>query len=75
MTDEKKERIAKVVARAGVCSRREAERYIEQGRIAVNGKVLDSPAVTVDAADKITVDGKPLPAAEKTRGWRYHKPV
>ena len=75
MTDEKKERIAKVVARAGVCSRREAERYIEQGRIAVNGKVLDSPAVTVDAADKITVDGKPLPAAEKTRVWRYHKPV
>ena len=75
MTDEKKERIAKVVARAGVCSRREAERFIEQGRIAVNGKVLASPAVTVGAADKITVDGKPLPAAEITRVWRYHKPV
>ena len=71
----KGERIAKVVARAGVCSRREAERYIEQGRIAVNGQVLTSPAVTVLPTDKITVDQKPLPEKEKTRVWRYHKPA
>lgn len=71
----KGERIAKVVARAGVCSRREAERYIEQGRIAVNGAVLTSPAVLVTSEDKITVDQKPLPAKEQTRMWRYYKPA
>lgn len=69
------ERIAKVVARAGVCSRREAERHIEQGRIAVNGIVLTSPACVVTETDVVTVDGKPLPAKEKTRVWRYHKPA
>ncbi len=69
------ERIAKVVARAGVCSRREAERQIEQGRIAVNGIVLTSPACVVTETDVVTVDGKPLPAKEKTRVWRYHKPA
>ena len=75
MNTPKAERIAKVVARAGVCSRREAERYIEQGRIAVNGQVLESPAVVVTPADVITVDQKPLPAREKTRVWRYYKPI
>lgn len=75
MNTEKGERVAKVVARAGVCSRREAERYIEQRRIAVNGKVLTSPAVVVTDADVVTVDQKPLPAKEKTRVWRYHKPA
>lgn len=75
MSMQKGERIAKVVARAGICSRREAERYIEQGRIAVNGRVLTSPAVTVTDADKITVDQKPLPVREKTRVWRYYKPT
>ena len=69
------ERIAKVVARASVCSRREAERHIEQGRIAVNGIVLTSPACVVTETDVVTVDGKPLPAKEKTRVWRYHKPA
>lgn len=69
------ERIAKVVARAGVCSRREAERHIAQGRIAVNGIVLTSPACVVTETDVVTVDGKPLPAKEKTRVWRYHKPA
>lgn len=69
------ERIAKAVARAGVCSRREAERYIEQGRVAVNGTVLTSPACVVTESDVVTVDGKPLPAKEKTRVWRYHKPA
>ena len=68
------ERIAKRMARAGLCSRREAERWIEAGRVAVGGKVLDGPAVVVGPDDKITVDGKPLPSAEATRLWRYHKP-
>lgn len=75
MNTQKGERIAKVVARAGICSRREAERYIEQGRIAVNGCVLTSPAVVVTPADVITVDQKPLPEKEKTRVWRYYKPA
>ncbi|MBI1774330.1 MAG: rRNA pseudouridine synthase [Proteobacteria bacterium] len=68
------ERIAKRIARAGLASRREAERMIADGRVAVDGKVLDSPAVLVTQASQITVDGKALPAAEKTRLWRYHKP-
>jgi len=70
----KGERIAKVVARAGLCSRREAERWIADGRIAVNGKVLETPAVTVTDVDMVMVDGNPLPGAEKIRLWRYHKP-
>ncbi len=69
------ERIAKRLARAGLCSRREAEAWIRAGRVAVDGKVLDGPAVTVTDASAITVDGKPLPAAEPTRLWRYHKPA
>lgn len=68
------ERIAKVMARAGLCSRREAERWIGEGRVAVNGRVLDSPALTVDESDIITVDGKPLPQRPQARLWRYHKP-
>jgi 23S rRNA pseudouridine2605 synthase len=68
------ERIAKVLARAGLCSRRDAERWIADGRVAVNGKRLDSPAVTVADSDRITVDGKPIPAKQATRLWRYHKP-
>jgi 23S rRNA pseudouridine2605 synthase len=69
------ERIAKRLARAGVASRREAERMIAAGRVALNGKRLDTPAVTVTAADRITVDGQPLPEADRARLWRYHKPV
>jgi len=72
--EEKGQRIAKVIARAGLCSRREAERWIEAGRVAVDGEVLSSPAVAVAPDARITVDGKPLRAAEKTRLWRYHKP-
>lgn len=67
-------RIAKAMARAGLCSRREAERWIADGRVSVNGKLLKTPAVEVSAADKIIVDGRPLPAAEPPRLWRYHKP-
>ena len=69
------ERIAKRLARAGLCSRREAEAWIRAGRVAVDGKVLDSPAFTVTDENAIAVDGKPIPAAEPTRLWRYHKPA
>lgn len=71
----KPERIAKRLARAGLCSRREAEAWIRAGRVAVDGKVLDTPAITVTAASSITVDGAPLPEAAPTRLWRYHKPA
>lgn len=68
------ERIAKRLARAGVCSRRDAERLIAAGRVAIDGRVLDTPAHTVTAANIVTVDGKPVAAPEHTRLWRYHKP-
>jgi 23S rRNA pseudouridine2605 synthase len=68
------ERIAKRMARAGLCSRREAERWIEQGRVAVDGVLLKTPAFTVTADNQVVVDGKALPAAQETRLWRYHKP-
>jgi 23S rRNA pseudouridine2605 synthase len=68
------ERIAKVMARAGLCSRREAESWIEAGRVAVNGTVIRSPALNVGPDDTIAVDGKPLPKAERTRLFLYHKP-
>lgn len=69
------DRIAKVLARAGVASRRDAERMIADGRVTVNGKIIDSPALNVTAAARITVDGKPLKAAEPARLWLYHKPA
>ncbi|RKF16856.1 rRNA pseudouridine synthase [Roseovarius spongiae] len=69
------ERIAKVIARAGVASRREAERMIEGGRVAVNGKIIDRAALNVTAADRIAVDGKPVGAPEPARLWLYHKPA
>src|SRR6266705_5466949 len=69
------QRIAKVLARAGLCSRRDAERWIAEGRVAVDGAVLTSPAVTVTASSEIRVDGKPLPAPERARLWRFHKPA
>ncbi|MBM3544310.1 MAG: rRNA pseudouridine synthase [Alphaproteobacteria bacterium] len=67
-------RIAKAIAHAGLCSRRDAEKWIEQGRVVVNGKVLATPAVTIGPGDSITVDGKPLPRGQEVRLWRYHKP-
>jgi 23S rRNA pseudouridine2605 synthase len=69
------ERIAKRIARAGLCSRRDAERWIADGRVAVDGEVLTSPAFTVTAASRITVDGQPLPDAEAPRLFRLHKPT
>jgi len=68
------ERIAKVLARAGVASRREVERLIEAGRVTLNGQTLSSPAVKVSARDLVTLDGRPVAAAEPTRLFRYHKP-
>jgi 23S rRNA pseudouridine2605 synthase len=68
------ERIAKVMARAGLCSRREAETWIAAGRVAVNGQVLASPAFNVGPRDAVTVDDKPMMARERTRLFRYHKP-
>jgi 23S rRNA pseudouridine2605 synthase len=69
------ERIAKRIARSGLCSRRDAERWIAAGRVAVDGAVLTSPATTVTAANQVTVDGQPLPEAERARLFRYHKPA
>jgi len=68
------ERIAKVIARAGLASRREAEAFIATGRVAVNGAVIASPALNVTPQDLITVDGEPLPQRERTRLFLYHKP-
>ena len=69
------ERIAKVIARAGLCSRRDAERWIADGRVSVNGKILNTPAFTVGPHDAVVVDGKPLPALEASRLFLYHKPI
>jgi len=69
------DRIAKVMARAGVASRREAERMILEGRVTVNGKKIDSPALDVTPADRIRVDGKPLDEPQETRLWLYYKPL
>jgi 23S rRNA pseudouridine2605 synthase len=68
------ERIAKVVSRAGLASRRDAEEWIVQGRVTVNGRVINSPALDVTANDVISVDGKPLPPRERTRLFLFHKP-
>jgi 23S rRNA pseudouridine2605 synthase len=69
------ERIAKVMARAGLCSRRDAERWIAEGRVRVDGTILKSPAVNVTADSDIKVDGKPLAKPAPSRLWRYHKPA
>lgn len=72
---ETSERIAKRMARAGLCSRREAEAWIAEGRVIVNGKKIDSPALNVSESDSIKVDGKLLAAKDVTRLWLYHKPT
>jgi len=69
------ERVAKALARAGVASRREVERLIAAGRVALNGQVLDTPAVKVGPDDLLTVDGALVGEREPTRVWRYHKPT
>lgn len=70
----KSDRIAKVMSRAGLASRREAERMIAAGRVSVNGKKIDSPALNVTASDKIVVDGKEVGEPDPPRIWLYHKP-
>jgi len=69
------DRIAKVLSRAGIASRREAERMIADARVSVNGKVIDSPALNVTERDRIVVDGKPVGDPEPPRMWMYHKPA
>jgi 23S rRNA pseudouridine2605 synthase len=68
------ERIARAIARAGLCSRREAEAWIAQGRVTIDGAVISSPAVNVTPQSRVTVDGVPLPQRERTRLFLYHKP-
>ncbi len=69
------QRISKILARAGVASRRDIERMIMEGRVSLNGNVLESPVVNVTLADKIEVDGQPIRGIERTRLWLYHKPA
>lgn len=69
------ERLAKFMARSGVCSRREAEEFIKQQRVTVNGEIISSPAFNVEGTEKILFDGEKLPQIEKTRLWIYYKPV
>lgn len=71
----KKERIAKIMAHAGLCSRRDAEKWIADGRVSVNGQVISTPATLVGEADVITVDGQPVGAKQLARLWCYHKPA
>jgi 23S rRNA pseudouridine2605 synthase len=68
------QRIAKLIAHSGLCSRRDAERWIEQGRVAVDGAIIYSPALNINDSQSITVDGKRLPEAEPSRLWSYYKP-
>jgi 23S rRNA pseudouridine2605 synthase len=69
------DRIAKLLARAGIASRREVERMITEGRVAIDGKVLDTPATILPSLNGVTVDGKPVTAAEATRLFAFHKPT
>jgi 23S rRNA pseudouridine2605 synthase len=69
------DRLAKVIARSGLCSRRDAEGWIKDGRVTVNGKKVLTPAFNVSDKDKIKVDGEPLAARQGTRVWLYHKPA
>ena len=69
------ERLAKFMARSGVCSRRDAEELIRQKRVTVNGEIIETPAFNVEGSEKILLDGEKLPEIEQTRLWLYHKPV
>ncbi|MDG1936454.1 MAG: S4 domain-containing protein, partial [Paracoccaceae bacterium] len=69
------DRIAKVIARAGIASRREAERMIEAARVSVNGTTISSAALNITPNDKVKVDGKPIEPAAPPRLWLFHKPL
>jgi 23S rRNA pseudouridine2605 synthase len=73
-TSDKPERLAKRMAAAGLCSRRDAEKWIEAGRVSINGTLHTSPAHNISPGDDIRVDGKLLPKIEPPRLWRYYKP-
>jgi 23S rRNA pseudouridine2605 synthase len=68
-------RIAKILSRRGVCSRREAEKLILQGKVTVNGTLISSPALNLKETDVIIVNGKTVGQEQQTRLWRYHKPL
>jgi len=74
VADHAGDRIAKVIARAGVCSRREAEKLIAEGRVALDGEAVKTPATKVGEFQVVSVDGKPLSEPDPARLWRYHKP-
>ncbi len=74
-TEIRRERIAKRLSRAGICSRREAERWIANGRVTVDGAIITTPATLVTSDTQITVDGQKIAETEQTRLWRYHKPA
>ena len=69
------DRIAKILSRRGICSRREAEKLILQGKVRVNGTLISSPALNLQETDLITVNGKTVGQEQQTRLWRYHKPL
>lgn len=73
-TEQSGDRIAKVIARAGICSRRDAEKLIADGRVTLDGEKITTPAIKVGPDQVVAVDGKPLAEPETTRLWRYHKP-
>ena len=73
-TDPRLERIAKRIARSGICSRRDAEARIRDGRVTVNGEIVNSPAFNVSPSDVVNIDNKQLPERESARLWRYYKP-
>lgn len=74
MTESGRERIAKYLARAGVASRRDAERMIAEGRITLNGARVEHPATFVSEGDAVAADGRPVAGPARARLWRYHKP-
>ena len=74
-TEPSGDRIAKVIARAGICSRRDAEKLIAEGRVTIDGEKIATPAIKVGPHQVVAVDGKPLAEPETTRLWRYHKPA
>jgi 23S rRNA pseudouridine2605 synthase len=74
-SDETGDRIAKVIARAGICSRRDAEKLIAEGRVVLNGERVSTPAIRIGPSDSIAIDGNPVGAPEPSRLWRYHKPA
>ena len=75
MTKPDPQRIAKLLARAGIASRREIERMIGEGRIAINGTVIETPAKLLTTLEGVTVDGKPVRPAKATRQFQFHKPI